>query len=143
TSSYVGLESYKEERDGGNYELIIRDINDVFGGSWAMFRTWRTDIDADEDAPVMGPEINEITDYESSRGYRGGFEGIRVEGEFWRDEWIDHQGISTRVRGDLDKNLPQFIVETDGTRLASSALNCEEIGRWLWFRSSIINELLG
>ncbi|EKK0237257.1 hypothetical protein V1V58_000957 [Escherichia coli] len=143
TSSYVGLESYKEERDGGNYELIIRDINDVFGGSWAMFRTWRTDIDADEDAPVMGPETNENTDYESSRGYRGGFEGIRVEGEFWRDEWIDHQGISTRVRGDLDKNLPQFIVETDGTRLASSALNCEEIGRWLWFRSSIINELLG
>ncbi|HII1890333.1 TPA: hypothetical protein ACYZVL_004341 [Escherichia coli] len=143
TSSYVGLESYKEERDGGNYELIIRDINDVFGGSWAMFRTWRTDIDADEDAPVMGSETNENTDYESSRGYRGGFEGIRVEGEFWRDEWIDHQGISTRVRGDLDKNLPQFIVETDGTRLASSALNCEEIGRWLWFRSSIINELLG
>ncbi|HAV7823133.1 TPA: hypothetical protein JK837_001706 [Escherichia coli] len=143
TSSYVDLESYKEERDGGNYELIIRDINDVFGGSWAMFRTWRTDIDADEDAPVMGPETNENTDYESSRGYRGGFEGIRVEGEFWRDEWIDHQGISTRVRGDLDKNLPQFIVETDGTRLASSALNCEEIGRWLWFRSSIINELLG
>ncbi|WP_240754875.1 hypothetical protein [Escherichia coli] len=91
----------------------------------------------------MGPETNENTDYESSRGYRGGFEGIRVEGEFWRDEWIDHQGISTRVRGDLDKNLPQFIVETDGTRLASSALNCEEIGRWLWFRSSIINELLG
>ncbi len=103
----------------------------------------KTDIDADEDAPVMGPETNENTDYEEACGYRGGFEGIRVEGEFWRDEWIDYQGISTRVRGDLDKNLPQFIVETDGTRLASSALNCEEIGRWLWFRSSIINELLG
>lgn len=139
---YAGLESHQEERDSGRYELLIRDINEVFGGSWAMFRAWRTDVDDDEDAPVMGPETNENTDYESSRGYKGGYEGVRVEGEFWRDEWIDHQGISTRVRGDADKNLPQFIVETDGTRLASSDLNNEDIGRWLWFRSSIVNELL-
>ncbi len=142
TSHYAGLESHQEERDGGRYELLIRDINDVFGGSWAIFRAWRTDVDEDEDAPVMGPETNENTDYESSRGHKGGYEGVRVEGEFWRDEWIDHQGISTRVRGDADKNLPQFIVETDGTRLASSELNSEDIGRWLWFRSSIVNELL-
>src|SRR5690554_52602 len=142
TSHYVGLESHQEERDGGRYELLIRDINDVFGGSWAMFRAWRTDVDEDEDAPVMGPETNENTDYESSRGHKGGYQGIRVEGEFWRDEWVDHKGISTRVRGDADKNLPQFIVETDGTRFASSELNSEDIGRWLWFRSSIVNELL-
>lgn len=142
TSHYAGLESHQEERDGGRYELLIRNINDVFGGSWAMFRAWRTDVDEDEDAPVMGPETNENTDYENSRGHKGGYEGVRVEGEFWRDEWIDHQGISTRVRGDADKNLPHFIVETDGTRLASSQLDSEDIGRWLWFRSSIVNELL-
>lgn len=142
TSHYAGLASHQEKRDGGRYELLIRDINDVFGGSWAMFRAWRTDVDEEEDAPIMGPETNENTDYESSRGHKGGYEGVRVEGEFWRDEWIDHQGISTRVRGDTDKNLPQFIVETDGTRLASSELNSEDIGRWLWFRSSIVNELL-
>jgi hypothetical protein len=142
TSQYAGLESHQEKRDGGSYELLIRDINDVFGGSWAMFRAWRTDVDEDDDAPVMGPETNENTDYESSRGHKGGYDGVRVEGEFWRDEWIDHQGISTRVRRDADKNLPQFIVETDGTRLASAELNSEDIGRWLWFRSSIVNELL-
>lgn len=142
TSQYAGLESHQEKRDGGRYELLIRDINDVFGGSWAMFRAWRTDVDEDEDAPVMGPETNENTDYESSRGHKGGYDGVRVAGEFWRDEWIDHQGISTRVRRDADKNLPQFIVETDGTRLASTELNSEDIGRWLWFRSSIVNELL-
>lgn len=142
TSGYAGLEGHQEERDGGRYELLIRDINDVFGGSWAMFRAWRTDVDEDEDAPVMGPETNENTDYESSQGHQGGYEGVRVEGEFWRDEWIDHQGTSTRVRGDADNNLPQFIVETDGTRLPSAELNSEHIGRWLWFRSSIVNELL-
>lgn len=142
TSDYVGIEGYKEERDGGRYELLVRDINDVFGGSWAMFRTWRTDVDEEDDAPVMGPETNENTDYESSHGQKGGYKGVRVEGEFWRDEWIDHQGASTRIRGDEDNNLPQFIVETDGTRLPSTELNSEDIGRWLWFRNSIINELL-
>jgi len=142
-SEYVGLEDHQEERDGGQYELLIRNLNDVFGGSWAMFRAWRTDIDEEEDAPVMGPETNENTDHESSEGNKSGYDGVRVESEFWRNEWIEHQGISKRVRGDIDTNLPQFIVETDSTRIASSELNNEDVGRWLWFRSSIVNELLG
>lgn len=142
TSQYANLVSHKEQRDGGQYELLIREINDVFGGSWAMFRAWRTDVDEDEDAPVMGPETDENTDYEKSHGRKGGYTGVRVEGEFWRDEWIEHQGVSTRIRGDLDKNLPYFIVETDGTRLASAELDNEDVGRWLWFRSSIVSELL-
>ncbi len=139
---YASLEEHQDERDGGRYELLMRSLDDVFGGSWAMFRAWRTDVDEDEDAPVMGPETNENTDHESSEGHRGGYDGVRVEGEFWRDEWIEHQGISKRVRGDADTNLPQLIVETDGTRMASAELNNEDVGRWLWFRSSIINELI-
>ncbi|HGF3774364.1 TPA: hypothetical protein ACF37B_003245 [Vibrio parahaemolyticus] len=142
-TDYAALESYQEEREGGRYELLIRNLNDIYGGSWASFRTWRTDIDEDEDAPVMGPETNENTDYEKSRGNKSGYDGVRIEGKFWRDEWIDHQDISKRIRGDKDTNLPQFIVETDSTRLASSELNNEDVGRWLWFRSSIVNELLG
>lgn len=142
-SEYVGLEDHQEDRDDGRYELLIRNLNDVFGGSWSMFRAWRTDVDEEEDAPVMGPETNENTDYEQSEGNKYGYDGVQVEGEFWRDEWIEHQGISKRVRGDADTNLPQFIVETDSTRIASSELNNEDVGRWLWFRSSIVNELLG
>lgn len=142
-SEYANLADEQEQRDAGRFELRIRSLNDVFGGSWALFRAWRTDVDEDEDAPVMGPENNDNTDYESSQGHRSGYEGIRVEGEFWRDEWIEHQGQSKRVRGDADTNLPQFIVETDGTRMASADLNNEDIGRWLWFRPSIVNELLG
>lgn len=142
-SEYAALTNQSEQRDGGRYELLIRNLNDVFGGSWASFRVWRTDVNDDEDAPVMGPENNDNTDYERAEGHRGGYKGVRVEGEFWRDEWIEHQGQSVRVRGDADKNLPQFIVETDGTRMASVDLDSEDIGRWLWFRSSIVNELLG
>lgn len=141
-SGYVGLESYQEERDQGRFELLIRSLNDIYGGSWGAFRVWRTDIDEEDDAPVMGPETNENTESESSQGIYDGYRGIRVEGEFWRDEWIEHQGISTRVRYDKDPNLPKFIVETDGTRMPSTELDNEDVGRWLWFRSSVVNELL-
>lgn len=142
-SDYENLKEHKEDRDGGRYQLLLRSLNDVFGGGWAMMRVSRTDVDEDEDAPVMGPETDTNTEFESSQGHRSGYEGVRVEGEFWRDEWIDHQSQSIRVRGDADTNLPQFIVETDGKRMASAELNDEDIGRWLWFRSSVVNELLG
>lgn len=141
-SAYANLVNQQEQRDGGRFELLIRSLNDVYGGSWASFRVWRTDIDEDEDAPVMGPESDENTAFESKQGHQSGYDGVRVEGEFWRDEWIEHQGRSVRVRGDAEKILPQFIVETDGTRMASVDLDDEDIGRWLWFRSSIVNELL-
>ncbi len=142
-SAYANLTNQEELRDGGRFKLLIRSLDEVYGGSWASVRVWRTDVDEDEDAPVMGPENDDNTDYESSRGHRSGYEGIRIEGEFWRDEWIEHQGQSKRVRGDAETNLPQFIVETDGTRMASADLDNEGIGRWLWFRSSVVNELLG
>ena len=142
-SAYANLTNREEQRDGGRFALLIRSLEDVYGGSWAALRVWRTDVDEDEDAPVMGPERDDNTDFESSKGHRSGYEGVRVEGEFWRDEWIEHQGQSLRVRGDTDKTLPQFIVETDGTRMASADLDDEDIGRWLWFRSSVVNELLG
>lgn len=142
SSGYANLKDHQEERDGGRFELLIRSINDVFGGSWAMVRAWRTDVDEDEDAPVMGPENDHNTNHESSKGYRGGYEGFRVEGEFWRNEWVEHQSQSVRIRGDAEQNLPHFIVETDGKRLPSSELDNEDIGRWLWFRASVVTELL-
>jgi hypothetical protein len=141
-SPYKNLEEIQEQRDDGQFELRIRTLEQVYGGSWASMRIWRTDVDEDDDAPVMGIEIDDNTDYEKSSGFHGGYSGTRVEGEFWRDEWIEHQGKSIRVRGDTNDTLPQFIVETDGTRLASANLNNQDIGRWLWFNSSIITELL-
>ena len=141
-SPYDSLTEFQEQREGGRYELRIKKLNAVFGGSWASVRVWRTDFDGEEDAPVMGPETNENTASESAKGHRSGYPGVRVECEFWRDEWIEHQGKSTRVRGDENQNLPHFIVDTDGSRKFSAELKDEDIGRWLWFRPSVVNELL-
>ncbi|WP_349655675.1 hypothetical protein [Xanthomonas sp. 10-10] len=139
---YEGLAETEEERDGGKFELSLRELKDVFGGSWASFRVWRTDVDPDEDAPVMGPEWDDNTESEQREGHRGGYAGVRVEGEFWRDEWIDHKERSVRVRGDEDSARPHFITDTDGARTASRDLKNEDVGRWLWFRPGVVNELL-
>jgi len=141
-SPYADLNEIQEQREGGSYKLRIKELNAIFGGSWASFRMWRTDVGGEEDAPVMGPETNDNTASESSRGHRSDYPGVRIEGEFWRDEWIEHQGKSTRVRRDEDQNLPYFIVDTDGSRKFSAELNNEDIGRWLWFRPSVVNEVL-
>ncbi len=54
-SPYANLANRQEQRDGGRFVLLIRSLDDVYGGSWAAFRIWRTDVDEDEDAPVKGP----------------------------------------------------------------------------------------
>lgn len=67
SSVYADLTNLQEQRNDGRFELLIRNINDVFGGGWASFRVWRTDVDESEDAPVMGPESDDNTDYETSK----------------------------------------------------------------------------
>ncbi|XXQ69042.1 hypothetical protein ACKLNO_04055 [Neisseriaceae bacterium B1] len=137
-SPYSGLSNVSEERDNGRFELLIRDLNSVYGGSWHMTRIWN-EIDDGTDVPIV---LDEASYSENRQGTISGYEGIRIEGEFWRDEWIEHQRQSTRIRRDIDKNLPNFIIETDGSRMNSSELNNEDIGRWLWFRSGVMNEFL-
>ena len=141
-SAYAALADQDGARDGGRFSILKRSLNDVYGGSWALFRVWRTDVDPEEDAPVMGPERDDNTESEQREGYRGGYEGVRVEGQFWREEWIDPPARSVRVRGDDDPTRPALIVETDGTRMPSADLDDEDIGRWLWFRPAVVNALL-
>jgi hypothetical protein len=142
-TDYAGLAKEDGPRDDGRFSLLIRKSDDVWGGTWSMFRAWRTDVDEDSDAPVMGPENAENVDYETSSGKRSGYQGYRVEGEFWRDEWIDHKGKSHRVRGDEVEGLPDFIVGVDGSRSPSKELNDEDVGKWLWFRPSVVVDFLG
>ncbi len=137
-TDYNALESADLQRDGGRFKLLVRSIEEIWGGGWAVLRAWRTDVDEEEDAPVMGPETNDNVETESFEGRATGFQGTRVEGEFWREEWIEHQGVSVRIRGDEDRTTPEFIVDPDGTRMPSASLDDEDIGRWLWFRPEVI-----
>lgn len=69
-------------------------------GRVAVMKAWRTDVDHDVDVPEFGPETDSNTDFESYEFERSGPTIERVEGELWRDEWIESAAMSERVRGD-------------------------------------------
>jgi hypothetical protein len=108
----------------------------------AVFKVSRTDVDPEDDVPIMGPESDENVDAESWSFTRGGSKLYRAMAEFWRDEWMEPAGSSPRVRRDDVPSQVTFVVEADGSRLNADALDNEDVGRWLWFQPGIIQALL-
>lgn len=111
-------------------------------GSVAVMKVWRTDVDDNEDVPVFGDETDQNTAYESQRYERTGPKLFRVEGELWRTEWVEPATISERVRRDKPTEEFFYLVGAAGEKLPSSALNNEDVVRWLWFRPQVIETLL-
>jgi hypothetical protein len=108
------------------------------GGGVALFHVWRTDVDPDEDVPVFGPENASNTAGESRRYTQGGQKLYRIEGELWREEWIEPAERSERVRGDEPIETISFVVDASGRREGSAKLNDQDIGRYLWFDPRVI-----
>ncbi len=112
-------------------------------GNVAVMRMWRTDVDVNEDVPVMGPETDDNTDHthEVIESRPAAFS--RVSGSLWREEWVEAAVRSERIRGDDSVEQIFYAVDPDGSRMPGGELNDEDIGRWLWFRPNVIPELLG
>lgn len=142
SSPFKRMENAEDTHEEARRSLRVNPINSIFGGEVAMLQVGHTDFDEEEDAPDLSKWTDENTYSKTSRHNRPLLDGIRVEGEFWRDEWLDHNNISIRIRGDLPKSFPTFITETDGTEVSSDKLTHEDIGRWLYFRTDVISALL-
>jgi len=112
-------------------------------GTYAVFQISRTDVDPGEDVPVFGKESDENTEGKSWTGKREGRLLTRIEGELWRQEWIEPTPTSTRVRGDPVPTGLNYIVDASGERLSSEALDDQDIGRWLWFKPEVVSVLTG
>ncbi len=122
--------------------MEVDELGGPFGAGVAVFHAWRTDEDSEEDVPVFGPENNDNTDFRSTTYTRGGTKCFGVEGELWREEWIEPADRSERVRGDPTSEQVFFIVDAGGTREPSTLLNNEDIGRYLWFYPHVVSVLL-
>jgi hypothetical protein len=62
-----------------------------------------------------------------------------VEGELWRNEWVEPGDHSERVRGDKLPSTSFFITDSSGTRRCGDDL--ESTGGWLWFKPRVIDHL--
>lgn len=121
---------------------IIEGDGLPYGSSVATFKYWRTDVDPEDDVPLLGPESDENTDSESGGFTREGTKATRIEGQFWHKEIIPPSAFSYRLRHDSKQIDIEFFVDADGKRKPSHSLSSEDVGCWLWFSPEIINTLL-
>lgn len=130
---------------GGEWDgsrQFIHEGGMPWGHSIAVLRTWRESVDPTDDVPVM-PLLTEEPSYPSESYERRptGRKLEYVQGRIWWTEWIEPAAKSPRIRRDeIDSTVP-FKVGNQGEPSLSGA-ELEAYRGWLWFRPSVINELL-
>ena len=137
--------NHSETVKNNKFEISVRKIHEgghFWGSSAAVIHIARNDVDSDDDVPVMGPENDTNID---SISWTKGFSGAplyHVMGEFWSNEWIQPAEYSLRVRQDDIPSSCEFIISASGNTMNADDLNDKDIGRWLWFRSEVIEAVL-
>lgn len=111
-----------------------------FGGTRSVIHMFRTDVDAEEDVPKLGPPTDENTDGNSWNEHFQGRRLWRVIGELWRCEWVEPAAISPRIAGDDTPTMITFVADAEGRR--ESAKGLIDAGSWLWFRPAVMAELI-
>lgn len=135
----------QETSSHDRFQTHVHEVDESggpFGGKVAVFHAWRTDVDPDEDVPVFGRENDTNTDGRSFSYERRGLKFYRIEGQLWREEWIEPSDRSERVRGDESEEQIFFTTDAAGTKKPNQILNNEDIGQYLWFRPKIVESLL-
>jgi len=112
-----------------------------YGASVGVLLMGRTDIDPNDDVPIMDFPGEGSTWSSNKKFQRLGPKRYLAMGEMWRNEWVAPTGKSPRVRGDREESNVEFIVDNNGKRLGASEL-VRPPSRWLWFSPAVINELL-
>jgi hypothetical protein len=109
-------------------------------GSWSVMRISRTD-EVDDDVPLLSEENDDNVEVESWTREALPHVLARAQGEMWRDEWVEPAEISERVRGDDHPEEIRYVVDASGQQATSKELDDEDVGKWLWFNSSVIEAL--
>jgi hypothetical protein len=110
-----------------------------FGSKTAVLRVARSDVDAEEDVPTFDlPQEGNVASSSWTVEHTGD-KLYRVEGELWRNEWVDPAASSPLVRGDKRPSTVSFIVDAEGRREEASTLLHGR--RWLWFRPDVMPTL--
>lgn len=128
---------------GARWEGRIHEIHEggmPYGTETAVFHVSRTDVHSSDDVPVFGFPTDNVTEGRSWKVKHRERKLFLVQGEYWRDEWIDPGKYSPRIRGDDVPGSVFFITDAAGTRESKDTLYKES--RWLWFRPDVITLLV-
>jgi hypothetical protein len=132
-----------EETKSDKWEGRVNEISEggePFGSGYAVFHMSRTDVDYEEDIPEPGLPTDENIE---STSWEGTFEGKKlffVEGELWRNEWIEPAPKSPLV---CEEELePTVFFITDNKGKSENRKTLVNGIRWLWFNPSVIEAIL-
>jgi hypothetical protein len=137
-------EGVSAEIFGGHFEGRAWDIHEggpPLGSEAAVVHVFRTEFDFEADVPTLEPTDENV----SSNPWnirRSGRKLCRVEGQYWRNEWVEPSTGSPRVRGDQIPSTASFVIGAAGERVSADDLRYEEVGRWLWFSPHIVMTIL-
>ncbi len=143
---------YREDQDDervdefGRHSFYVRAISEdgfPYGGGVAIFSAARTDQWAEDEVPTLGPDTDDNTISSSRTFTREGKKLFSLMSERRLSEWLEPATVSQRVRQDDVPSNCNFLVDAQGTLSNADDLNREEIGLWLYFRPSVIPDILG
>ena len=135
-----GVEETGEHDRWVGRRMAIHEGGERYGGSMFVMHVSRTDVNPEDDVPVLGMPTD--ANVQSSSGTRefGGRKLYRILGELWRTEWLEPASQSPIVRGDKLPASVSFIIDAEGQRATADEL--VESGRWLWFRPTVVPALI-
>jgi hypothetical protein len=123
-------------------KMEIHEGGHLYGSEVAVLHVGRTDVDFEKDVPNINPFDDSGIKSEQWVKKFHGKKLIRIEGELWRNEWVNPGTSSPIVLGDERTVLSSFIIDASGKSETKETMDCETNLRWLWFRPGVINELL-
>lgn len=112
------------------------------GDEMAVFHVSRNDVDEEEDVPSFGFPTEESVKSESWVVPASGKLLYRINGELWRKETIERSELSERILGNTPPSTVEFIVDAEGNTRTKATFDFSE-SRWLWFKPSVIETILG
>lgn len=117
----------------------IHEGGNPFGESMAIFHSGRTDVDTEEDVPNYSfPTANNVESKQWTKKFKGK-KLFRIEGELWKNEWIDPASRSPIIRGDKMPPTVFFVTDAEGKQENRDTL--VDGSRWLWFRPDVVMDL--
>jgi hypothetical protein len=130
----------------GRHTFYVRAIvagGFPYGGGVAVFNASRTDQWDDDEVPILGPETAENTSSSQTQFTREGEKLFSLTSERRLTEWLEPAAVSPRVRRDEVPSATHFLTDAQGSQTNADKLDFEEVGLWLFFRPTVISDILG
>ena len=120
--------------------IAIHEGGEPYGESMFVMHVSRTDVNPEDDVPVLGFPIDANMQSSSWTRKFSGRKLYRISGQLWRTEWLEPALQSPIARGDELPASVSFIIDAEGKRATADEL--VESGRWLWFRPTVVPALI-